>query len=187
MGKERRRTRIATSLDELPEEIRLQVDVKLVKTKTSYKAISDWLKGQGYDISKSAVGRYALRINEVSQRLVEAQRQTEVLINAVKMNPDVDYTDAGNMLLADGLVKRLAMAEEEFDNLPLDKAGRLMTALSRTKTYKDRVRQDMKKRVELAFEGMEAEMMSAIKSDPTLAKELRALLQRAKEKMINDD
>ncbi len=187
MGKERRRTRVTTSLDELPEEIKLQVDVKLVKTKTSYQAISDWLKGQGYDISKSAVGRYALRINEVSQRLVEAQRQTEVLINAVKMNPDVDYTEAGNMLLADGLVKRLAMAEEEFDDLPLDKAGRLITAQSRTKTYKDRVRQDMKKRVELAFEGMETEMMTAIKSDPTLAKELKALLQRAKEKMIDND
>jgi len=187
MGKERRRTRISTSLDELPEDLRLQVDVKLVKTKTTYQAISDWLKAQGHEISKSAVGRYALKINQVSQRIVEAQRQTEVLINAVKMNPDVDYTDAGNMLLADGLVKRLAMAEEEFDTLPLDKVGRLMTALSRTKTYKDRVKQDSKKKIELAFQGMETEMMAAIKSDPELAKELRSLLLKAKEKMVAND
>jgi hypothetical protein len=118
---------------------------------------------------------------------MEAQRQTEVLINAVKMNPDVDYTDAGNMLLADGLIKRLATAEEEFDTLPLDKVGRLMTALSRTKTYKDRVKQDIKKKIELAFQGMESEMMAAIKSDPELAGQLKSLLLKAKEKMVNDD
>jgi hypothetical protein len=71
--------------------------------------------------------------------------------------------------------------------MPLDKAGRLITAISRTKVYKDRVKQDMKKKVELAFQGMESELMAAIKSDPELAKELKSVLERAKEKMMQDD
>lgn len=45
-----------------------------------------------------------------------------------------------------GLVNRMASAEEEWDTIPLDKAGRLIASLSRTKAYKDRVKQDMRKR-----------------------------------------
>ncbi|MEB9894012.1 hypothetical protein P4K96_10745, partial [Bacillus cereus] len=78
-------------------------------------------------------------------------------------------------------------AQEEWDYMPLDKAARVMVALSRTKVYKDRVRQDMQKKIELAFQGMEAELMAAIKADPQLAGELKAVLQKAKEKMMADD
>ena len=45
----------------------------------------------------------------------------------------------------------------------------------------------MKKKVELAFEGMENDLMSAIKSDPALANQLKAVLEKAKEKMMQDD
>lgn len=187
MGKERQRTRINSKIDQLPEDIRLQVDEMIIDTTITYQEISEWLESQGVEIGKSSIGRYALRTNSATQRLIEAQRQTEALVNVIKRNPDVDYTDAGLLMLMDGLVKKISTAEEEFDNLPLDKAGRLITAISRTKVYKDRVKQDMKKKVELAFEGMESEIMKAIKADPTLAKELKAVLEKAKEKMMRDD
>jgi len=187
MGKERTRTRVNSKVDSLPEEIRLKVDEMIIDTSNTYQGIAEWVYEQGYEVSKSSVGRYALRTNAVTQRLIEAQKQTEALVNVVKRNPDVDYTDAGLMMLMDGLVKKLATAEEDFDAMPLDKAGRLITAISRTKVYKDRVRHEIKKKVELAFQGMETEMMAAIKSDPELTKELKVLLQRAKEKMVQDD
>lgn len=187
MANERTRTRINSKVDSLPEEIRLQVDEMIIDTSNTYQEISDWVKEQGYEISKSSIGRYAIRTTATTQRLIEAQKQTEALVNVVKRNPDIDYTDAGLMMLMDGLVKKLATAEEEFDSMPLDKAGRLITAISRTKVYKDRVKQDMKNKVELAFQGMESELMVAIKSDPSLAKELKSVLERAKEKMMQDD
>lgn len=187
MGKERQRTRTNSKIDQLPEEIKNQVDEMMLDTSNSYESISLWLKEEGYDISKSAVGRYALKTNKVTQRLIEAQEQTKALVSVVKRNPDVDYTDAGLMMLMDGLVKKLATAEEEFDDMPLDKAGRLITAISRTKVYKDRVKLEMKKKIELAFSGLEDELMIAINSDPVLAKELKSVLERAKEKMISDE
>ena len=187
MGKERSRTRINSKVDSLPDDIRYQVDEMIIDTNNTYQEIADWLVEQGFEVSKSSVGRYAMRTTGATQRLIEAQKQTEALVNVIKRNPDIDYTDAGLMMLMDGLVKKLSTAEEEFDNMPLDKAGRLITAISRTKVYKDRVKQDMKKKVELAFQGMESELMNAIKSDPTLAKELKSVLERAKEKMMKDD
>lgn len=187
MGKERSKKRVSSKVDLLPEDIRFKVDEMIVDTSNTYQDIADWLCEQGFDVSKSSVGRYAMRTTGAVQRLMEAQKQTEALVSVIKKNPDVDYTDAGLMMLMDGLVKKISTAEEEFDSLPLDKAGRLITAISRTKVYKDRVKQDMKKKVELAFQGMEGDLMAAIKADPELAKELKTVLEKAKEKMMQDD
>ena len=91
------------------------------------------------------------------------------------------------MLTMNGLVNRMATAEEEFDTMPLDKAGRLIASLSRKKVYKDRVRQDMRKKADIAFQEMETEMMKVIKQDPESVVQLKEILMKAKERMIQDD
>lgn len=187
MGKQRQRKRISSKIDELPEELRLKVDVMLADTTNTYTDISGFLKREGYEISKSSVGRYANRTNTAAQRLLEAQAQTERLIQVVKDNPDADYTEAAIMLTMNGLVNKVALAEEEFEEMPLDKAGRLIASLSRTKVYKDRVRQDMRKKADTAFREMETEMMKVIRNDEESAKQLKAILAKAKERMMEDD
>ena len=186
MGRTRKKNRISSKIDELPSEIKGQVDVMLSDTSNSYQDVSGWLKEKGYEISKSSVGRYAVRSNTAAQRLLEAQSRTEALVNVVRKNPDADCTEAGLMLMMDGLINRLATAEDEFDYLPLDKAGRLIASLSRTKAYKDKVRQDMKDKADLAFQEMEEEIMKTIKSDPELKVRLKEILTRAKELMLHD-
>lgn len=137
MAKKRSRTRVCSKLDELPEELRLKVDVMLADTSNTYEYISKYLKEEGYDISKSSVGRYAMRSNTATQRLLEAQAQTEKLIQVVKDNPNADYSEAAILMTMNGLINKVATAEEEFQEMPLDKAGRLIASLSRTKIYKD--------------------------------------------------
>lgn len=159
----------------------------LADTKYTYQEIADWLDERGYDISKSSVARYALRTNGATQRLMEAQEQTKALIKVMKNNPEADYTEASMQLLMDGLTKKLAMAQEEFDNMPLDKAGRLIASLSRTKIYKDKVRQDMQKKIDLAFEKLESDMMKAIKNDKELAPKMIDILKSAKQRMTSDE
>lgn len=182
-----KKKRIRCKIDDLPEEQKNMVRLLLMDTSNTYLEISEHLRKEGYDISKSAVGRYALRQNAVAQRLCEAQEQTKLLVEAVRQDPDVDYTEATMRMLMTSLTERIATAQEEFDKMDPAEAGRLVVAISRTRVYKDRVRAEVKKKIELAFQGMEADMMAAIKSDPELAKELKTLLQRAKEKMMQDD
>ena len=45
----------------------------------------------------------------------------------------------------------------------------------------------MKNKVDLAFTGMEDEIMKVIKSDPALAEQMRQILTTAKEMMLKDD
>lgn len=104
----------------------------------------------------------------------------------MEAHPDLDYTKAASMVLMDGLMQRVSTAEDEFDVMPLDKAGRLIASLSRNATYDKRTRQDMKKKAELAFDQMEAELMAAIKQHPELAGELHDVLTRAREKVVPD-
>lgn len=56
MGEKRTRQRISCKIDELPEEVRVKVDVMLADTSNSYEYISSYLKEEGYSISKSSVG-----------------------------------------------------------------------------------------------------------------------------------
>lgn len=187
MGEKRTKQRVSCKIDELPEELRMKVDVMLADTSNSYVYISQFLKEMGYEISKSSVGRYATRTNRAMQRLLEAQAQTDRLIQVVKENPEADYTEAAILLTMNGLLNKVATAEEEWDDLPLDKAGRLIASLSRTKVYKDRVKQDMRKKADIAFREMEAEMLKVIKQDEQSAAMLKEILSRAKERMMQDD
>ncbi len=156
-----------------PEDLRMKVDVMLADTSNTYEYISQFLKGEGYDISKSSVGRYATRTNNAMQRLLEAQAQTDRLIQVVKENPEADYTEAAILLTMNGLLNKVATAEEEFNEMPLDKAGRLIASLSRTKVYKDRVKQDMRRKADIAFREMESEMLKVIKQDEKSAAQLK--------------
>lgn len=187
MGDKRTKQRITSKIDELPEDLRMKVDVMLADTSNTYEYISQFLKGEGYDISKSSVGRYATRTNNAMQRLLEAQAQTDRLIQVVKENPKADYTEAAILLTMNGLLNKVATAEEEFNEMPLDKAGRLIASLSRTKVYKDRVKQDMRRKADIAFREMESEMLKVIKQDEKSAAQLKEILAKAKERMMEDD
>lgn len=187
MGDKRTKQRITSKIDELPEDLRMKVDVMLADTSNTYEYISRFLKEEGYDISKSSVGRYATRTNNAMQRLLEAQAQTDRLIQVVKENPEADYTEAAILLTMNGLLNKVATAEEEFNEMPLDKAGRLIASLSRTKVYKDRVKQDMRRKADIAFREMESEMLKVIKQDEKSAAQLKEILAKAKERMMEDD
>lgn len=187
MGDKRSKQRISSKIDELPEDLRRKVDVMLADTSNTYEYISQFLKGEGYDISKSSVGRYATRTNNAMQRLLEAQAQTDRLIQVIKENPEADYTEAAILLTMNGLLNKVATAEEEFNEMPLDKAGRLIASLSRTKVYKDRVKQDMRKKADTAFRELESEMLKVIKQDEKSVAMLKEILAKAKERMMEDD
>lgn len=186
MSKERRRTRVSSTVDKLPDDIKSRLDMKLADTANTYEDLAVWLKEEGYEISRSAIGRYAIRSSQAAQRVAQTLQRTQAIAQAVERHPELDYTKAASMVLMDGLMQRVSTAEDDFNEMPLDKAGRLITALSRNATYERRVRADLKKKAELAFEQMETELMAAIKQHPELAGELHSVLTRAKEKVVTD-
>lgn len=67
--------------DELPVEIREQVDRLLVEGGSTYDEIKAFLAGQGFDISRSAIGRYGKDFMAVYQRMKIVEDKSRVLVS----------------------------------------------------------------------------------------------------------
>lgn len=179
MGKERERNRIRSSIDELPEDIRSQLDAMLVDVKYTYQDIVEALAEQGYEISRSAVGRYALRHNSAARRLREAREQTSALVQLLRENQDVESTELASAILIDGLTRRIATAEEDFDSMPIDKAGRLLVQLQRSTIYKERWRKERRVTIEAVERNVKRRMREAVQNNPALLAQLNQLVEEA--------
>lgn len=183
MGEKRNRTRTNSTVEQLPPDLKLEVDSLLGDYRNTYDSICSYIKDRGYGISRSALCRYAKKSEAAFNRLKQAQEQTEKLVTYIRNNPDADFTEPAMKILTAGLIDRLATAEEEFDTMPLDKAGRLVASIARTKTYKDKVRQDMQKKASLALKEMEADIMAVIKQDGQAVQQMREILEKARNRM----
>lgn len=114
----------------------------------------------------------------------------------------MEYDDADTLEVAVELARGLESEEDITDEPPtytaavetnesyteeaVEPAALIEGWTRRLATHEKRVRQDMKKKAELAFEQMETELMAAIKQHPELAGELHDVLERAREKVLAD-
>lgn len=183
MAKQRKRTRVWSKIDDLPEDVKAQVDAMIADLRNSYTDISEFLKSKEYDISRGAVYRYAARSNNARQRLVEAQQHAKALIDVVQANPDVDYTEGAMQMLMGALTEKLAMAQDEIEDMPLDKAGRLIVALSRTDAYKRKLSMEFSKGVSEAIKRVKEEIRKELSGEPELLRQLSQLVDRVGERM----
>lgn len=168
-----KKTRVRCKIIELPSEIRFVVDSMLANVTYSYQDISDYLAEQGYQISHSAVWRYAMRTNNATQRLAEVQAQTKALVDAIKKNPDIDYTEGTLQIIAGGLTQKIASAQEEWDNMNLKDAVKCVIGLAKAKGYKDKINSELQSKVERALEGFKNQVFEEIsEKDPKLAQRL---------------
>ncbi|MCR4442951.1 MAG: DUF3486 family protein [Peptococcaceae bacterium] len=187
MGEQRERVRIKSRVDELPEDIRQVLDEKINDVTVSYQEIADQITKMGYPISKSSIGRYAMKQNAAAMRLKEAYEKTRMLVNSIKENRDIDSSEVATAILMDALTQRIATAEEEFDNMPLDKAGRLIASLQRSIVYKEKFKLEYEKGVGDAFEMFKKEIPEAIKNDPELLQEMTRIINIAKDKVLKNN
>jgi hypothetical protein len=166
-------------VDELPEELRRLLDSRLADVNYTYQDIADELKQKGHDVSRSAIGRYALRHNSAAKRLKEASEQTTALLNYIRENQDVESTELASAIMIDGLTRRIATADEDFDALPIDKAGRLLVQLQRSTVYKERWRKERRYAIESVERTIKARMREAVQNDPDLLTKLQQLVSDA--------
>ena len=188
MGDRKTRTRIRCRVDEFPDEIRARLDGRLKDTKYTYQDIADELTEIGYPISKSSIHRYAMRTSAAAARLKEASEQTRQLIEMVRDNQDVEASEVAAAVLMDGITRRLATAEDEFDKLPIDKAGNLLVQLQRSGVYKNRWKQDRKKTIDSLQAALLDKIRDAVQDDDELLTRLTDMVVKAaKEEADKDD
>lgn len=138
---------------DLPLPVRTDVDQQLLDTSITYTDISAWLANEGHDVSKSTIGRYALETKKLAYRLLETQTRVRELMNVAKQSQDEDgsWTEGALQMAAGKLSEKIALIEDELDDLPPEKAIDLMIRLSRAKAYKDNIYAGLRSEFEQAF------------------------------------
>lgn len=176
MDKEFKKYRKYNKINSLPEDIKKELDFMLGDTSNTYLEISDWLKEQGYDISKSTVGRYALETHKLSTKLLEARAQVNELIKIVKEDKDSENLTEGAMQMATvKLTEKIAYLDEEIENMDASDAIKLVTSISRTKAYKDKVYAQLKSEYEEAYNSFKNAIRDELKNYPDILERLNKI------------
>ena len=171
------KTRVRSSIDALPDAEREMLNGWLADVNTSYEEIADRMEKRGYKISRSAIERYAIRINKASERLRKAREQVNALIASMRDNQDVEAGEVASALLLDWLLGRIAIADDEYDEMPIQDVIDSVAKLQRTSVYKARMSKDRSR----VIKSVEANLLARLQTelperDPELLERLQAIV-----------
>lgn len=169
---------------QLPKDTLDQVNDMLLNENMKYSDIQHWLETEhGMKISLSSISNYAVKIYRAAQRVADDLERTKYFIDFIGSRDEVDAAKATTAILKSGLLQKIATAEEEFNEMPVEKAGRLLVELNRAEISRERLEMDYKKKMDLAFEAMESRILEEAGNYPEIRERFISLLTDLKERM----
>lgn len=174
-------------VEDLPERIRNKVDAMLGEEPCTYQEIQEKLKEEGYEIDRNAIHRYASSMGAVQQKVREMGERTRQLVEALRDNQDMDAMEVANALLLDALIRRIAMAEEDFAAIPLEKAMQLLVSLQNTTSFKAKATGKREKIVQEVQKNMKEQLRDAVQGDEALLARLTELVERTGQEVLADE
>lgn len=179
-----RKPRSDSKMYQLPKEVLEQVNDMLLNENMKYSDIQHWLETeQEMKISLSSISNYAVKIYQAAQRVADDLERTKFFVDYIGDKSEIDAGKATTAILKSGLLQKIATAEEEFHEMPIEKAGRLLVELNRTEIARERLELDYKKKMQLAFEAFECNIMNEVKKYPEIKEKFASLLKEMKDKM----
>lgn len=139
----------------LPEELRKRLDAKLITNGfRDYVALSEWLAGEGFEISKSALHRHGSDLERKLETLKLSTQQAQLIAKEV---PDEEgaMNDALMRMYQQKLFDlMMALGDIDPDDVDVSKLGLTLARLTRAsvnqKKWMREVRATLKQKVEAA-------------------------------------
>ena len=171
-----RKTRSDSKMQQLPKEVLEQVNAMLLDDNKRYADIQEWLETeQGLKISLSSISNYAVKVYTGAQRIAGELERTKSLLEYVgskSLNPG----EAATTILTSALLERVASAEDEYKEIPIEKAGRLLVQLSKNALEEGKFELLQKSARAKAFDEFEDQMMESLKRHPDLKDRFKHIL-----------
>lgn len=130
--------------DELPREIREQVDRLLIEGGSTYDEIRDFLASQGYDISRSAIGRYGKDFLACYQRLRVIEDKSRALVSEV--GDGLVLEEAASKLFAQMILEAQISGDLDIKELPRIISD--FAKLQASNVMRERYKREIKAKVE---------------------------------------
>lgn len=180
---ERERTRIHCLVDDLPDDVRHELDEMLSDTSYGYIAISEWLKAKGYTISKSSIGRYAKRNGKMQLRLREINESAREYANLIRENQELDLAKVATSVYLQQLMTRITEAgSDEFADIDIADAGKLLSQIMRASVYEGRYSTTRKDDIAEAAELVMQQFRAQVTQDPALLESIQRMVYESKER-----
>ena len=145
--KVRRHSRIG---DELPQELKREVDRLLVEGNVTYDDIKAFLEEKGYDISRSAIGRYGKEFLAQYQRLRVIEEKSRTLVS--EAGDGMVLEEAAAKIFAQKIVE--AQLLEGFDVLENPRLIADFAKLQSSTVARERFKRELKEKVEKTAESV---------------------------------
>jgi len=130
--------------DELPREIKREVDRLLVEGNATYDDIKSFLEGKGYDISRSSIGRYGKEFLAQYQRLKVIEDQSRTLIS--EAGDGMILEEAAAKIFAQKILE--AQLSGDFNVMELPRLVSDFAKLQASTVQRERFKQEIRGRVE---------------------------------------
>jgi Bacteriophage Mu, Gp27 len=166
--------------DDLPPEIREQVDRLLIEPGITYDDIKAHLAEQGYDISRSAIGRYGKDFLNVYQQLKVIEDKSKALVS--KAGDGMILEEAASKLFSQMILEAQMSGELDIKTLPriISDFAKLQTStVLRERLKKELVEKVRKQALEDAANAMGKTAKQAGVSDETIKIIRRDVLRMA--------
>jgi len=164
-----------SKITKLPDSVKKELDKRLITGSFSdYRALSEWLREQGFEISRAAVHRYGQAFEERLAAIKIASEQARAVSEAVGDNEGV-MSDALISLVQekafDVLVNLQTSDPVAFAKI-FPKMGIMVAKLSKASVDQKKWMAEVKKKAEKAVENIEEKLKSQ-KLDPEALRVVR--------------
>lgn len=137
--------------DDLPEDIRREVDRLLMEESATYDDIRDFLASKGHDISRSAIGRYGKGFMNHVRRLRIIEDKSRTLVSDA--GDGMVLEEAAAKIFSQQIIELLMEEDFEVKNLP-----RIISDFAKLQTssaLRERMKHEIAKAVEKTADDVE--------------------------------
>lgn len=153
----------------------------------SYMDIAVAVSDKGERISTASICRYHNSMSRVAEKVIQAREKVKVLVDAFKNRPGTELAEAAEQVMLQGLLQKVAEADEEdFETMSLEKAGRLISALSRSGVNREKFKLQYNQGVGAAVDRIMGELRTALADMPEVLTVLAAKVETVRTELIAD-
>ena len=160
-------------VDKLPEEIRKEVENRLLEGHT-YKEIANYLKEMGHSISKTSIHRYGKPFLQKFESVRLAKEYAQLLAEDNAERPTTELNEANNALISQMIMEILI--NENIKHKEKIEAARSIATLQRAQVQNERLKLNARKEagaVHTALKRLKQQVYEEIgKHHPEVAKEI---------------
>jgi len=139
------RRRIPTKVEKMPKEIVEAVNRKLADG-VSYKDIVQFINDIGRGpISKQSISKYARHWATITDRVMQARESCQVLVQAIKENPNSDMAEAAEQMMFTKLIDMIANSFDEESKSDPHKLAAAIAQVQQAGLRREKLKLEFKK------------------------------------------